>query len=550
MTELDLAAAAPDILTRFSALGPLAWVLSAVGVIAASAALIAFGMVLTRLGVAVALLFAHIGKAVRGFGGDLVRFIGGFIVSLLLLPVALARLVMLKPVPARACLHSSWRELRDAGRALISALLLRPLQLLGFSSIVGHVAARLPVALDGKEHTSLRSDSAVFEGYTVLRELARGGSGARLLVAQPDDRTRRRISLAHGLVVIKSFDFDEGTRLAEMLRESRSLDSARTLGLVLDHEASQRRFHYVMRYYEGVDLGKFVRTLHETAASAKVDAHAFDRTPGLDRERLVLVTSLVRDIVATLRDWHGAGLMHKDIKPENAIVHEGRATVVDLGLVTPLASQMTLTTHGTEYFRDPELVRQAMRGTRVSEVDAARFDLYGAGAVLYFVLEGTFPAHGVLSRFRKESPACLQWIARRAMAEFDTRYANADEMLRDLDHAIFGGDPAAVRPADLPSMRSGVEEAKSDEERFLDATLRSDSVRTPVPPPDATTSTRPTLRLINWWTGAYRVETVRPLPQEPPAVRPRALAAAIGVLIMALLALGAVVGIAATLTNQ
>ena len=99
-------------------------------------------------------------------------------------------------------------------------------------------------------------------------------------------------------------------------------------------------------------------------------------------------------------------------------------------------------------------------------------------------------------------------------------------------------------------MRSGVEEAKSDEERFLDATLRSDSVRTPLPPPDATTSTRPTLRLINWWTGAYRVETVRPLPQEPPAVRPRALAAAIGVLIMALLALGAVVGIAATLTNQ
>ena len=91
MTELDLAAAAPDILTRFSALGPLAWVLSAVGVIAASAALIAFGMVLTRLGVAVALLFAHIGKAVRGFGGDLARFIGGFIVSLLLLPGSASR---------------------------------------------------------------------------------------------------------------------------------------------------------------------------------------------------------------------------------------------------------------------------------------------------------------------------------------------------------------------------------------------------------------------------------------------------------------------------
>ncbi len=551
---LDLATA-PDLVTRFRALGALGWVLSVVGVIAASAALIALGMVLGRLGVASALLFAHIGKAVRNFGGDMVRFIGGVIVSLLLLPVALARLVMLKPRPARACLDSSGRELREAMRALGSAFLLRPLQLLGLSRIVGHVAARLPNALDGTQQLNRRSDSAVFEGYTVLRELARGGSGARLLVARPDDATRRRINLADGLVVIKSFDFDDGTRLAEMLRESRSLDSARTLGLVLDHEASERRFHYVMRYHEGVDLGKFVRALHEAAASeatgesAAVSANATTAKRGLDRERLVLVTSLVRDIVATLRDWHGAGLMHKDIKPENAIVHDGRATVVDLGLVTPLASQMTLTTHGTEYFRDPELVRQAMRGARVSEVDASRFDVYGAGAVLYFVLEGTFPAHGVLSRFRRESPACLQWISRRAMAEFDARYANADEMLRDLDRAILGGDPAAVRPADLPSMRSDAGAARSDEERFLDATLRSDSVRVLPAPPDASIATKPTLRLINWWTGAYRIESVRPLPQEPPAVRPRALAAAFGVFIMALLALGAVVGLVAALLH-
>jgi serine/threonine protein kinase len=189
---------------------------------------------------------------------------------------------------------------------------------------------------------------------------------------------------------------------------------------------------------------------------------------GLDRERFVLAASLVRDIVATLRDWHAAGLWHKDIKPENAIVLDGRATLVDLGLVTPLASQMTLTTHGTEYFRDPEMVRQALRGARVSDVDAARFDIYGAGAVLHFVLEGTFPAHGVLSGFRKPSPESLRWIARRAMADFDRRYATADEMLRDLDRAIAGGDPAAVRPADLPSMRGGE---------------RNDATAGPRPPP-------------------------------------------------------------------
>jgi hypothetical protein len=35
---------------------------------------------------------------------------------------------------------------------------------------------------------------------------------------------------------------------------------------------------------------------------------------------------------------------------------------VDFGLITPLRSAMTLTTHGTEYFRDPEMVRMALQG--------------------------------------------------------------------------------------------------------------------------------------------------------------------------------------------
>ena len=33
---------------------------------------------------------------------------------------------------------------------------------------------------------------------------------------------------------------------------------------------------------------------------------------------------------------------------------------------------MTLTTHGTEYFRDPEMVRLALRGVKVHQVDGSR----------------------------------------------------------------------------------------------------------------------------------------------------------------------------------
>ena len=498
------------------------WALAVLAAFSVGAAIIAAGLALGRIGTVAGMLGAHIARCISQMGRDAVRFIGGVIVAVLLVPVALARLVVGKGRGALDALRASGREAVESMKALLSLVALQPLRLIGLHGVVGHVESRLPAALGDPD--APRTSRVDFEGYTVLRELQAGGSGARIFVCEPDARTRVRIRLKDGFVVIKSFDFDDGTRLAEMLRESRSLDAARKLGLVLDHESSERRFHYVMRYQEGIDLGKFARRMHELAGA-----------DGLDRERFLLVAALVRDLVATLRDWHAAGLWHKDVKPENVIVHEGRATLIDLSLVTPLASQMTLTTHGTEYFRDPEMVRQALRGARVSDVDAARFDIYGAGAVLHFVLEGTFPAHGVLSGFRKPSPECLRWIARRAMADFDRRYATADEMLRDLDRAILGGDPGAVRPADLPSMNGG---AGVGDDPAAEAARSA-----PPPPPDARLRERPRLRITNWWTGAYAMESGRPLPEAIPAQSRRGLGPPIAVMIAALATLGAVVAI-------
>lgn len=499
------------------------WVLTALAGVAAGAALIAAGLALGRLGVLGGMLGGHVSRCFAQMGRDAVQFLGGITVTLVTLLVALVCVVLWKPAPARQALASSWQEARATFSALYGLLLVQPLRLIGMRAVLSHVERRLPAVLANEPQASSppRTARAAFEGYAVLRELQRGGSGARVYVCEPDARTRVRIGLGSGFVVIKSFDFDDGTHLAEMLRESRSLEAARKLGLILDHESSERRFHYVMRYHEGLDLGKFARRMHDAAGDE-----------GLDRERFVLIAALVRDLVATLRDWHAAGLWHKDVKPENVIVLDGRATLIDLGLVTPLASQMTLTTHGTEYFRDPEMVREALRGARVSEVDAARFDIYGAGAVLHFVLEGTFPAHGVLSGFRKPSPESLRWIARRAMADFARRYASAEEMLRDLDRAIAGGDPAVVRPADLPSMR--VESGESDAVESTELV----SALSPPPPPDARTNARPKIRITRWWTGGYAMVSVRPLPAAIPAQARRGLGPPIAVLFASLGALG------------
>ncbi|MCA9307862.1 MAG: hypothetical protein KDA16_15145, partial [Phycisphaerales bacterium] len=147
-----------------------------------------------------------------------------------------------------------------------------------------------------------------------------------------------------GQVVIKSFALEEGSTLPQIVRESRALECASRLGLVLEHELEGGSFHYVMPYVPGERLDEVTRRMHERSAA------------GLDRRQLSQVLAFTADLLHSLDRFHSGGLWHKDIKPSNIIVSEGRVHLVDLGLITPLRSAMTLTTHGTEYFRDPELV--------------------------------------------------------------------------------------------------------------------------------------------------------------------------------------------------
>ena len=287
-------------------------------------------------------------------------------------------------------------------------------------------------------------DSSAFSGYDVVGTLQAGGSGAKLFIATPEAGAKVRLPAGFDRVVIKSFTLSEGSTLPQIVRESRAMEAATRLGLVLEHHLDGQRFWYAMPYYPGPHFGEAVHRLHR-----------FGPQEGLDADALATILAWVSDLAATLDRYHAAGLWHKDVKPDNVIVGEGRAQLVDIGLVSSLSSAMTLTTHGTEYFRDPEMVRMALRGAKVHDVDGARFDLYGLGAMLYLALEDTFPAHGGLSSFTKRSPEALRWVVRRAMAEYTKRYGSAAAMRRDLEFIRQAADPFAVMPAELPSMRGG-----------------------------------------------------------------------------------------------
>lgn len=426
--------------------------------------------------------------------GDSLRLVGSVLTTVMYIPMLLGNIILGRWSATGHIAKAMGTEIGAVGGCCYRLALGNPARLLGLRPMTEGMEQRLPKAvaqMPGRDKPSKKTGD--FEGYDIVGSLPAGGSGAKLFIANPDPAKRdayRRLGRSEvGQVVIKSFSMADGSTLPQIVRERQALEAARNLGLVLEHGINEKRFYYVMPYVPGEDLGAVTSRLHARAGES-----------GLTNTQLREGLTYVCDLLDSLDRYHRGGLWHKDIKPENVIVSQGRAHLVDLGLVTPLHSAMTLTTHGTEYFRDPELVRQAMRGVKVKDVDGVRFDLYGVGAVLYSLMENSFPAHGSLSKVTKRCPEALNWVIRRAMADLQNRYRSAAEMAGDLRTVMLSPDPFGLKPANLPSMNgapipaaaappiapaadSGVEPPPlSPYPPARPASLRTPSGR-PVPPP-------------------------------------------------------------------
>ena len=460
----------------------------AVLVLGAMAVLGAMVMLIVPITRGIVFLIGHVFGVVFGVIADAIRMVSATLAGVWHSALAILNVLVGRWASANGRAEAAKAQLVRFGWAVWRIAVATPLRLLflgercrpfierGWHVGISRVEDSIPTAV------STSKNKVVFPGFEIVGSLPPGGSGAKLYIARPVGEGRTRFRSLPERVVIKSFALAEGSTLPQIVRESRSLEAARRLGLVLDHELENDRFWYAMPYHDGPHLGMVIR-----------DLHAREEGDGVGQEALQEVLGYQVGLVRTLATYHADGLWHKDVKPDNVIIEGGHAHLVDLGLVTSLASAMTLTTHGTEYFRDPEMVRMALEGVKVHQVNGAKFDIYGAGAVLYFMLENTFPAHGGLSRFAGRSPEVVRWIVRRAMTDYDSRYETADQMLEDLRAVVASEDPWVMKPASLPSMRGGVSTPPPRMSRA------ANTVAPPLP-----AGHRPRLKVVNWWTGAYR----------------------------------------------
>jgi serine/threonine-protein kinase len=205
--------------------------------------------------------------------------------------------------------------------------------------------------------------------YEVVSRIARGGMATVYLAVD------RRLDRDVALKVMHPHLAEGGAGsdfVARFRREARAAARLTHPGLVgvYDQGVDGETSYLTMEYVDGVNLRRHLSERGSLTVGAALD-----------------VAEQVLDALAAA---HRAGLVHRDVKPENVLMaSDGRIKVADFGLaraVTEVTSTTTGTVFGTVAYLAPELV---VRGA-----SDARTDVYATGVLLYEMLTGAQPFTG------------------------------------------------------------------------------------------------------------------------------------------------------------
>ena len=263
--------------------------------------------------------------------------------------------------------------------------------------------------------------------YTILREIGRGGMAVVYLARHV--ATHEQVALK---VLPRQFTFDPDflERFRREAQTARGLNHPAIVA-VLDHGDDDDQPYIAMRYLSG-------GTLAERMQRSRITD---------DRIREV-----VRQLASALDHIHAAGLIHRDLKPNNILFDEyDNAYLADFGVAKMTLASAALTTAtyvGTPAYMSPE------QATARGDIDA-RSDVYGLGVIVFEILSGKPPytadtpfglslAHlndpiPKLSASRPDLGRAGDGVIRMALAKRpQERYASAGRFARAIDQLLTG----------------------------------------------------------------------------------------------------------------
>ena len=255
-------------------------------------------------------------------------------------------------------------------------------------------------------------------------------------------RVFRAVDQTDGRIVIVKFPkpnvgAEPALRLA-FLREAwiaTRLSSPYVVEVIEDASERRTSLYTVMPFYEGETLER--RLL---------------RRPPVSRiEGLAIADKLAKGAAAL----HRAGVIHRDIKPDNVILIPGGAVkLLDLGVarLPNMEDFPSSDTPGTPSFMAPELLS--------GETGNEQTDLYALGVTIYRMFTGAYP-YGEVEPFSKprfiraptpmlalrpDLPAWLDQVVERSVAaKPEDRHQDVIELIFALEHGALHGAPTLPR---------------------------------------------------------------------------------------------------------
>ncbi|KAA3609170.1 MAG: hypothetical protein DWQ01_10150 [Planctomycetota bacterium] len=163
------------------------------------------------------------------------------------------------------------------------------------------------------------------------------------------------------------------------------------------------------------------------------------------------VAKLFKEIAESLQYAHEAGVIHRDIKPNNILIAEaGKPKVADFGLAK-MEDDLSLSRSGDFLGTPPYMSPEQVASTRI-EVDC-RADIFALGATLYEALTFTraFPGNttqDVIEKIKKEDPVAPRSLSRQVPRDLSViclkamekkrkhRYQTMAEFIAELDRYL------------------------------------------------------------------------------------------------------------------
>lgn len=296
--------------------------------------------------------------------------------------------------------------------------------------------------------------------------------------------------------------------MARFQREAKVVAGLRHPNIVqvYDFDALDGHPYIVMEYLKGPPLAQYLRNLHDR--NERIPTHQ--------------VARLLKTLTAALDYAHEQGIVHRDIKPGNILLHgkadeipldqpltsDVEAVLTDFGLVrlTNSASQTNSgMISGTPSYMSPEQAR--------GDPTDHRTDIYSLGIVLYEMLAGRVPfeAESTLSVIYmqiNQPPPPIQGISPKVQAVMDKalkknpeeRYQSSREMAVDFYLAIgMSAQAETIYEVTPPKLEQTVNQERETARESIPP------VAPPVQPPDVVQA-KPNRR--GMWAGAGIAATV------------------------------------------